>query len=390
MDDDDFNYIWDENTESLGDDSPPKKRENTTAFKVIGLNTRIYGKEKEMQTWARDMNRYVEKKKRGELPSDTLLEIWKDMHKKYIHSDDRILKTVRGYSYHGDELANAYSRGNLANVSDVMMRISLTTDKEDIPIAYQIYDHYDFLKGHGIPIPPRETLMQDGKLNMPVINEFFNKNYAKMSNQFILGRLLKSYVDELQKIIENAPRLGKNILTYRGSKDEDFLEAGILSFINRGFSSTSLKLSIALGFTKEYYGLRCCVYDIDIDKSVPVLYIASVSKFPSEEEVLISSNVLYERDIAVSTVKHRAIDRSNLYHKPTDYLYRHMKVKKAPEGNFTPVYMKLNKGTKNTRRSNYVKVNAPPGKTSRLNNGTTRRKKKNKINKSYMPNKWEY
>jgi hypothetical protein len=67
-----------------------------------------------------------------------------------------------------------------------------------------------------------------------------------------------------------------------------------------------------------------------------------------------------------------------------------MKVKKAPEGRFTPVYMKLNKATKNTRRSNYVKVNASPGKTSRLNNGITRRKKKNKINKSYMPNKWEY
>jgi hypothetical protein len=211
---------------------------------------------------------------------------------------------------------------------------------------------------------------------MPLINEFFNKNYAKMSNQFILGRLLKSYVEELQNIIENAPRLGKNLRTYRGSKNEDFLEPGILSFINRGFSSTSLNLSVALGFTKEYYGVRCCVYDIDIDKSVPVLYIASVSKFPDEEEVLISSNVLYERDIAVSTIPHKA----------SEYLYRHMKVKKAPEGRFTPVYMKLNKGTKNTRRSNYVKVNAAPGKTSRLSNGTTRRKKKNKINKSYMPN----
>lgn len=377
MNEEDLNYVWDGSTESLGDnDPPPKKRENRTAFKVIGLNTRIYGKDK--KRWG--MNARENKKERGYFASEILQGVWKEMHEKYIHSDDRILKTVRGYSYHGDELANAYARGNLANVSDVMMRISLSTDKEDIPIAYQIYDHYDFLKGHGIPIPPRETLMQDGKLNMPLINEFFNENYAKMSNQFILGRILKSYVDELQKIIENAPRLGKNLITYRGSKDEDFLEPGILSFINRGFSSTSLSFTVAAGFTQTYYNLKCCVYDIDIDKSVPVLYIASVSKFPGEQEVLISSNVLYERDIAVSTIPKGA----------SDYLYRHMKVKKAPEGNFTPVYMKLNKGTKNTRRSNYVKIDAPPGKTFRLKNEATRRKKKNKINKSNMPNKWEY
>ena len=377
MNEEDLNYVWDGNTESLGDnDPPPKKRENRTAFKVIGLNTRIYGKDKER--WG--MNALENKKERGHFASEILQDVWKDMHEKYIHSDDRILKTVRGYSYHGDELANAYARGNLANLSDVMMRISLSTDKEDIPIAYQIYDHYDFLKGHGIPIPPRETLMQDGKLNMPVINEFFNKNYAKMSNQFILGRLLKSYVEELQTIIEKAPRLGKNLITYRGTKNEDFLEPGILSFINRGFSSTSLSFTVAAGFTQTYYNLKCCLYHIDIDKSVPVLYIASVSKFPGEQEVLISSNVLYERDIAVSTIPKGA----------SDYLYRHMKVKKAPEGNFTPVYMKLNKGLKNTRRSNYVKINAPPGKTFRLKNEGTRRKKKNKINKSYMPNKWDY
>ena len=372
--------LFDTNLNSLGDDSPPKKKENTRAFKTIGYNTRIYGDV--ILPDSKYVSRYMPFNtiKKGHFPTEVFMEVWKDMHEKYIHSDDRILKTVRGYSYHGDELANAYARGNLENVSDVMMRISLSTDKEDIPIAYQIYDHYDFLKGHGIPIPPKETLMQDGKLNMPVINTFFNENYRKMSNQFVLGRLLKSYTNDLQTIIENAPRLGKNLRTYRGSKNEDFLEPGILSFINRGFSSTSLSLTVATGFTQRYYDLYCCLYDIDIDKSVPVLSIASVSKFPGEQEILISRNVIYERNILVRTMEYDS----------KQYLYRQIKVKKAPGRNFSPVYMKLNKGTKNTRRSNYVKIDAPPGKTFRLKNEATRRKKKNKINKSNMPNKWEY
>jgi hypothetical protein len=380
----DYNNFYEnllENTNTnINNDSPPKKKENTRAFKTIGFNTRIYGDV--ILPDSKYVSRYIppDTIKKGYFPTEGLMEVWKDIHTKYIHSDDRILKTVRGYSYHGDELANAYARGNLANLSDIMMRISVTTDKEDIPIAYQIYDHYDFLKAHGIPIPAKETLMQDGKLNMPVINAFFNENYRKISNQFVLRRLLKSYVDDLQKIIENAPRLGKNLHTYRGSKNEDFLEPGILSLINRGFSSTSLSFTVATGFTQTYYDLKCCIYDIDIDKSVPVLSIDSVSKFPGEQEILISKNVIYERNILVRTIEHES----------RRYLYRQIKVKKAPEGNFNPLYMKLNKGSKNTRRSNYVKINAPPGKTWRLKNEGTRRKKKNKINKSYMLNKWEY
>jgi hypothetical protein len=383
MNEEDLNYVWDGNTESLGDESPPKKKENTRAFKTIGFNTRIYGNvilpdSGDSSPKLNYGSRYIppDTVKKGYFPTEELMEVWKGMHEKYIHSDDRILKTVRGYSYHGDVLANAYARGNLEDLSGIMMSISLATYKEDIPIAYQIYDHYDFLKAHGIPIPAKETLMQDGKLNMPVINAFFNENYRKMSNQFVLRRLLKSYVDELQKIIENAPRLGKNLRTYRGSKNEDFLEPGILSFINRGFSSTSLSFTVAAGFTKSYYNVNCCIYDIDIDKSVPVLSIASVSKFPGEQEILISKNVVYDRSILVRTMKHES----------KQYLYRQIKVKKAPEGNFNPLYMKLNKESKNSRRSHYVKINAPPGKTSRLKNNTTRRKKKNKINKSKMPN----
>lgn len=300
------------------------------------------------------------------------IKAWRDSHKAYIYSSDRILKIVRAYTFHGDRLANTYLRGVLSGLEDLMLSIRLSVD--DIPIAYQIYDNYDFLKKHGIPMPEKASLMKDDKLDMDAIKELFIDQYKKLTNHFILRRLLKSYTDDLQEIIKNAPRLGKTLYTYRGVKNEDFLEPGSLSYVNRSFSSTSLSMDVSSKFTESYEGYRCCLYMLEIDPSVPVLCIDSVSLVKGEYEVLIGHNVLFEHDVNVRYIKHEAYN----------YLTRHIRVKKIPVGDFKPLFMKLTPTKKKKlKRSNYIKVGSPHTKTLKK-----KKDKRGKKGKAPTPNDW--
>ena len=301
------------------------------------------------------------------------MEAWRKSHEDYILSSDRILKIVKAYTYHGDRLANTYLRGVLSGLEDLMLSIRFSV--EDVPIAYQIYDHYDFLKNHGIKMPEKASMMKDDKLDMDVIKTFFDSQYKKLTNQFVLRRLLKSYTEDLQEIIEKAPKFGETLYTYRGVKNEDFLEPGTLSYINRSFSSTSLSIDVSSKFTESYSGYRCCLYLLEIAKSVPVLCIDSVSLVKGEYEVLIAHNVLFNHNVDVKTMKH----------KHNNYLTRVIKVTKVPVGNFKPLFMKLSptKKTKSKVRP-YVKINSPHKKTLK--------KKKDKRGKKGRPptpkNEW--
>lgn len=294
------------------------------------------------------------------------MEAWRKSHQAYIFSTDRILSIVKAYTFHGDRLANTYLRGVLSGLEDLIL--SILVSPEDIPIAYQIYEHYDFLKGHGIAMPEKKTLMtgegEERVLDMKAIKQLYKSEYKKLMSPFVLKRLLKAYTDDLQEIIKNAPRLGKPLYTYRGVKNEDFLEPGVLSYINRSFSSTSLSRDVAIKFTESYSGYRCCMYMLDIHKSVPVLCIDSVSLVSNEYEVLIGHNVLFEHDVDV-----KAIPYGN-----HPVLTRHIRVRKVPVGDFKPLFMKLSPTKKKKfKRSNFIKINSPRGKTIRKKKGTKRR-----------------
>ena len=295
------------------------------------------------------------------------MEKWRKSHEEYIHRDKRTLATVLGYTYIGDRLVNAYLRGVSPDYKYRMLQLTLS--EEDLPFAYQLYDHYDFLKKHGLPMPEKDTLMKDGELDMKVLKTFFNKHYTKFENAFVMNRIIKSYADDLHTIIKKAPRFGDTLSTYRGVKNEDFLEAGALSYINRSFSSSSLSNTEAGKFTNPYGKYKCCMYNIKIDKSVPVLCIDSVSKFPKELEVLISDNVMFNYFIDVN---YREVPGQGYI------LQRHIDIIPAPK-NYKPVYLKITpKYKKKLKRGNYIKVNNSPYRKTRKSKGKGKGKDKGK------------
>ena len=183
-----------------------KGRKHT--YEDIAQGTRIYGRIQlpdPMDAYKLSYN-YDPDFTRDDYFGTPKMKEWRKSHEEYIRSSDRILKIVKAYTYHGDRLANTYLRGVLSGLEDLMLSIRFSA--EDVPIAYQIYDHYDFLKKHGIKMPEKEAMMKDDKLDMDVIRTFFDAHYRKLTNQFVLRRLLKSYTDDLQEIIKNAPKFG--------------------------------------------------------------------------------------------------------------------------------------------------------------------------------------
>jgi hypothetical protein len=90
------------------------------------------------------------------------------------------------------------------------------------------------------------------------------------------------------------------------------------------------------------------MYNIKIDKSVSVLCIDSVSKYPKELEVLISNNVMVRYFV---DVKHREVPGQGYI------LQRHIDIIPVPK-NYKPVYLKITpKYKKKLKRSDYIKVN---------------------------------
>ena len=111
------------------------------------------------------------------------------------------------------------------------------------------------------------------------------------------------------------------------------------------------------------------MYNIKIDKSVPVLCIDSVSKFPKELEVLISDNVMFNYFIDVN---YREVPGQGYI------LQRHIEIIPVPK-NYKPVYLKITpKYKKKLKRSDYIKVNNSPYKKTRKRKGKGKGKDKGK------------
>jgi len=110
-------------------------------YEDIAADTRIYGRIElpdPMDAYKLSYS-YDPNLTRNDYFGSPKMEEWRKSHEEYIRSSDRILRTVKAYTYHGDRLANTYLRGVLSGLDDLMLSIRFSA--EDVPIAYHIYDH---------------------------------------------------------------------------------------------------------------------------------------------------------------------------------------------------------------------------------------------------------
>ena len=88
-------------------------------------------------------------------------------------------------------------------------------------------------------------------------------------------------------ILNNAPKLNKEVFIYRGIRTQRETSEHLQRF--SGIQSYSINPNSAFGFASRSGG----VIRMKIQKNTPILYLGSISEFPYEEEVLIPSNGIF-------------------------------------------------------------------------------------------------
>ena len=182
--------------------------------------------------------------------------------------------TLRAYSHHANDVVNPYLRTNRINyvlfgtmTYDVLFASQLFSYVSDVSSAY--FTDKGILTDIGLQ--QAKYLIQ--KYNMDVTKPQYNKT--------LLRGLLISFINDLSTIISNAPRLRKNILTFRGV-EQDYLH-GETTAIEAGFISTSYLPEAAYSFAEG----KCCLYEYVITAGTQCIAMSHISDYPKEREILI-------------------------------------------------------------------------------------------------------
>ena len=128
--------------------------------------------------------------------------------------------------------------------------------------------------------------------------------YRKKDNKLETNKkLLKKYVEELDKYIEESPPSDRDIYVYRGISGsfakatfEAWLNDSERELIDKGYSSFSWAGTVSAGFIQDTYrpfhgqDIQCCLIQTIIPSGTRCLDLTKYSRFSFEREILLPSN----------------------------------------------------------------------------------------------------
>ena len=216
--------------------------------------------------------------------------------------------TISGYTRSGDEIVNDYIRGEF----------NMDT------INHHIYEYERYYPDLTIQFPFFQQIIEMYYPNEPITLDLYVYVVDHLGFKVTLFDweiIIQRYIQDLKRILNNAPKLEFNMMLFRGL-DSDYVytykeKTGNIYLDNREFKSASIDYTVANKFSypKQPLGdeTSCCVLRIFVPKGTRVLYINGVSNAPGEHEVLLNIGTKF-------LVKENSIFNSNI-----EPLYRNMK-----------------------------------------------------------------
>jgi len=224
---------------------------------------------------------------------------WINKSIKYITNLDWLDKlTILGYSYRGDTIVNNYARGTL----DWAKMYMLFSDDSFKPLSPQLYKKIKtFEHIEDIFNLTRQVTEQEQK---PILkwtrivymsSRLGSDEYEAIQRLLVfftpihIEDLIESMIEDMTRLIEEAPPTLSSIVLFRGIKDM-FISSDNQHFTLKGFVSTSPDIFSALDFAtinnKESIG--CCIKRIVVPLGSKILFVPSISRYADEVETILS------------------------------------------------------------------------------------------------------
>ena len=130
--------------------------------------------------------------------------------------------------------------------------------------------------------------------NSSIFKQYY-KRYGKTIEESI-SNIKQKILDIDRAFLEAAPRNeDNNIIYYRGMQRpfENLLKIGDKQTVTN-FISVSTSFNVSLRFSGILRGSKCCLYQIIIDKGIPIIDMVTTTKFKNEKEILLPRNLIFE------------------------------------------------------------------------------------------------
>lgn len=200
-----------------------------------------------------------------------------------------------------------YNLKNYTHKGDVLIVDFITGkfNKSNLSINYQIdtllyFQFLDYFKEN----PEFYGEMVDTSSPKTFL-KFLHSNYLSFSDE-IFNEAISNYIMELSEIFKKAPRTKEVIYAYRGVKD-NYISKEVSKNKTRGvftsnrFTSVSLFAEMAI---KYFTDMNNILYEIKIEKGMPVIFIDSISFHKGENEILLPINSSFYIDYALKKIRY--------------------------------------------------------------------------------------
>jgi hypothetical protein len=226
---------------------------------------------------------------------------WINKSIMYITNLDWLDKlTILGYSYRGDTIVNNYARGTL----DWVKMYMLFSDDAFKPLSPQLYKKIKtFQRIENIFNLTRQQLTEQE--TKPILkwtrivymsSRLGSDEYEAIQRLLVfftpihIEDLIESMIEDMTRLIENAPPTSSSIILFRGIKDM-FISSDEKHFTLKGFVSTSPDIFSALDFTEiknKNNNIGCCIKRISVPVDSKLLFVPSISRYADEVETILS------------------------------------------------------------------------------------------------------
>ena len=208
--------------------------------------------------------------------------------------------TLRGYTFKGDRIANQYCL-YYEHTSNKVFEPEFLSYVKSIPKDSKLKNKFMcyFFQFRKILAENRSQLSDIDSDDIKIITgddlvaSYYKVEEVCKNNSFsddFWVQVIKLFVTDLERIIENAPTLNHNLEVFRGVRSHYYSNKLGKIFKNINFTSTSINPDSSSQFRDLDFQSGCCFTKFIIHPGVKCIWMDPVTEFDNEAEILLLPN----------------------------------------------------------------------------------------------------